>query len=129
MRELHEKAFKVEHAIAGFRATGLYPVDKTKVGQSEIALSLTFAETEVIEPEDVVVAPITPFVMPIAQQSQQSPFIVSGRRLTFDSPATEPSLEQVSLALQQKLLANIQASIPKKKNAQNESKDIIMGYQ
>jgi hypothetical protein len=42
-------------------------------------------------------------------------FVVSGRRLTFDSPTTEPSLEQVSLALQQKLLASIQASIPKKR--------------
>jgi hypothetical protein len=69
LRELHEKAFKAEHAIAGFRATGLYPVDKTKVGPSEISLSLTFAETEVIEEEDVVVAPITPFVRPIAQSS------------------------------------------------------------
>ncbi len=39
LKQLYEESFKPEHLQSGFRATGLYPLDKTKIRLRETRIS------------------------------------------------------------------------------------------
>lgn len=97
---LYERAFKPIHAISGFRACGIYPLDPSSIDPKYVALS----EPHIAPPLSTEESQATPPATPTTTRSI---------RLKSATPSSATNLVETSAALQQSILTHLRVSSPR----------------